>query len=153
MQEISNLLKVCGENYCTAPVGGVGVGLSPVRGTPGCSTLGGPTSAAGQWLCCLQGPPSVGVKGGLLEMLESRWLLQALDSTAWCSKWPLWVEEEREDGELQAFPGTGYVGFSRDGHRLGRLPSSTSSISVLTASFHTGSRLTLGKRGSDTNPA
>lgn len=69
----------------------------------------------------------MGVKGGLLEMLESRWLLQASDSTAWCSKWPLWVEEEREDGGLQALPGTGYVGFSRDGHQLGRLSSPTSS--------------------------
>lgn len=59
----------------------------------------------------MQGPPGVGVERGMLEMLESRWLLQALDTTAWCNKWPLWVEEEREDGELQAFPGTGCVGF------------------------------------------
>lgn len=43
---------------------GVGVGLSPVRGTPDYSILGGPTSAAGLWLCCMQGPPAVGVKGG-----------------------------------------------------------------------------------------
>lgn len=47
MQKISSLLKVCGENYCTAPMYGVDVGLSPVRGTPDCLTLGGPTSAAG----------------------------------------------------------------------------------------------------------
>lgn len=100
----------------------------------------------------MQEAPSVGVEGGMLEMLESRWLLQALDSTTWCSKWPLWAGEEREDGELQAFPGTGYVGFSCDGHQLDRLSSPTS-ISVLIARLHTGSRLTLANRASNTNPS
>lgn len=89
----------------------------------------------------------------MLEMLESRWLLRALDTTPWCSKWPLWMKEEHEDGELQAFPGTGCVGFSCDGHQLGRLSSPTSSPLVLIARFHTDSRLTLGKRGSNTNPS
>lgn len=63
------------------------------------------------------------------------------------------MEEEREDGELQAFPGTGCVGFSRDGHQLGRLSSPTSSVSVLIARLHTDSRLILGERGSNTNPS
>lgn len=44
LQEISGLLKMCGENYCTAPVYGAGVELAPVRGTPDCLTLGGLTS-------------------------------------------------------------------------------------------------------------
>lgn len=84
-------------------------------------------------------------------MLEHRWLLQALDTTPWCSKWPLWMEKEHEDGELQAFPGTGYMGFSRGGHQLGRLSSPTSSLLVLIARLHMDSRLTLGKRGNNTN--
>lgn len=32
-----------------------------------------PTSAAGLWLCSMQGPPNVGVERGMLEMLKSRW--------------------------------------------------------------------------------
>lgn len=56
---------------------------------------------------------------------------QALDTTSsWCSKWPLWVEEESERGEPQAFPGTGYVGFCHAAPQPGRLSSSTSSDQV-----------------------
>lgn len=60
---------------------------------------------------------------------------QAVDTTgSWCSKWPLWVEEESERGEPQAFPGTGYVGFCCVAHQPVRLSSSTSSNQVSTDS-------------------
>lgn len=56
---------------------------------------------------------------------------QALDTTGfWYSKWPLWVEEESERGEPQAFPGTGYVGFCHVAHQPGKISSSASSDQV-----------------------
>lgn len=39
---------------------------------------------------------------GMLEMLGGRWLLQALDTTAWCSKWPLWVERSMSRGNCRS---------------------------------------------------